>query len=189
MVEHRPTARRRTRRRLLGPWVQAATFCECAIVDQDRMLSIVRVVDQIDVRASLIDGEPPSEIPPPEAWPPVDHALRFALRLFAGEFEGTASVRFEFVRPDGGRAEGPSLEVQFQQFRGINLIVPVRIGLRQPGCHWMRVLLNEQLLTQVPLIVVFHADTSVPVSLVGLATPEAVVPTTTATSPPNRGSE
>lgn len=124
------------------PWVQAACICEKVLVEQDRVASLIRVVDTytLSVPESIPDG-----------WKPKTDLTAF-VALKSGDAEGQFEVGLRLVDPNGkaspirkwpielrGGEHGANLKVEF------NLLEPVM------GLYWFDVLWTDgELLTRIP---------------------------------------
>lgn len=132
-----------------GPWLQAAVFCENVIQDREGVLSLIRVVDRVIIRA--VGDTPPAEVPETE------HELRMVVMLKSGDARGRRGLQVDMESPDGITRVGPPISVQLEGGnRGMNVIVPMRLRLRWEGVHWVNVWLDDQLLTRMPLQVVYQ---------------------------------
>ena len=133
-----------------GPWVRMALLCERVIEDKEGVLTIVRVVDRVitTVQAQGVD--------PPAQMPPLDYATNLVITLTAGDALGRHTVNVETEGPDGQTKPGPSFTVVFESpDRGTNLIINMQLRLEKEGLHWFNVLLEDRLLSRVPLRVVY----------------------------------
>jgi hypothetical protein len=131
-----------------GPYVNMAVFCERAMQETDGVLSIIRVIDQVNVQASGPDA--------PDALPPGGEiTTTLVVMLKGGQARGTQSVQVVLEHPDTSRHEAPMMSVSFTQgeHSGANLVLPMKIQLTSAGLYWTDVLINERLATRVPLMV------------------------------------
>lgn len=131
-----------------GPFVNMAVFCDRAMQETDGVVSIIRVVDQVNVQASGPDA--PEELPPGG-----EIQVTLVLMLKAGEAKGMQTVQIVLEHPDTTRHEAPVLSVSFTQGQhsGANLIMPMTIQTTSAGLYWADVLVNGRLVTRVPLLV------------------------------------
>jgi hypothetical protein len=135
-----------------GPWVQMALFCEKALQESDGVISPIRVVDRVFHSAMS-----PT---PPAAMPPFPYQLTMVVALKAGEATGRSTVAIETESPDGITRAGPSFDVLWEApDRGNNLIVGMQMVFEKEGLYWFNVLCDGQLLTRIPLRVVYRATT------------------------------
>jgi hypothetical protein len=111
-----------------GPYVNMAAFCDRAIQETDGVLSIIRVIDQINVQ--LTGPDAPQELPPGGTI-----GTTLVVMLKAGQARGTHSVQIVFEHPDTTRHEAPMLSVSFTggDQSGTNLVLPLQIQLSSAG--------------------------------------------------------
>jgi Family of unknown function (DUF6941) len=135
-----------------GPFVAVATFCERVINDEDRVLSIIRVVDQLQVRAT--GPEPPDEMPPQPM------GLQAAIVLRRGTARGRQSVKIQPEAPDGPRdvAVETSINLGGDEESGANLVIDFSgYPMDREGLWWFDVLFgdSETVVARIPLRVVY----------------------------------
>jgi hypothetical protein len=132
-----------------GPWVQLACFCEKVIQDKEDVLTLVRVIDQINIQR--IEPDPPKEMPP-AAYP-----LFLVVALKPGSARGRSQIRLGFESPSGISSAGPEQAVLFEaEHRGVNLVWQLQMQLEQEGVQWVSVWCDDQLLTRMPLRVLYQ---------------------------------
>ncbi len=131
-----------------GPWIQLAAFCDQIVEDKSGVLSLIRVVD----RVIKFSDEPE----PPEEMPPFERDLQMVIALKPERALGRKSLHIELHTPDGMLRKGPKIPVVFEsEDRGVNLIIPSRFRFEMEGVHWFSVRCDGQLLTRLPLRVVY----------------------------------
>jgi len=137
----------------LGPWVNAAAFCDSTVLGADGALSIIRIIDTVTQSA---EGEEP-----PEQMPPFAFNTKLVIALKAGEAKGRYTLRFRPEAPDGRHLPVQDNVIHLEGgHSGINLIADVQIGLELEGVYWFDILFvaapdEEHLLTRVPLRVLY----------------------------------
>ncbi len=142
-------------------YVAAALFCENIIEDKEGVNTIVRIVDKVFVKSS----RPFEEFVHSESTPllqimafvSIKTATKQKLRLRVSIQTPSGKVGFETrkeleSRPDWG---GATLKMQ------------IAIKVREEGAHWLSLYNNKELLTQMPLTVVYQQ-----VSLAKLSSPQ-----------------
>jgi hypothetical protein len=126
-----------------APYVAVATFCDKVLEGKDGVFSIIRIVDVVKVAV-------PTHLPA-DTKPAVELPLLIVLR--SGDARGKASLRLNLRTPSGvvkwaaepipvaftGDNENTTIQVQF------------RVGVEEFGLYWVEVLLDDRLLTKVPL--------------------------------------
>ena len=133
-----------------GPFVNVACFCERAIQENDGVLSLMRVIDQINVQTQ--GPNPPEELPPGAM---IQTTLVVALK--PGQARGRQSVQVILEHPDTSRHDGPVQTIQFTggPNNGANMIIKMGIQLSTAGLYWADVLVNKRLVTRVGLEVTY----------------------------------
>lgn len=132
-----------------GPYVQAALLCEKVLEEKDGILSLIRVVDRFthSVRGAAV----------PEQMPPVPVNLTLLVALKSGEARGRNTMRLR-MRDPSGLVAGPEMSVPvfFEgENRGINVRIALAMQLSVEGLYWFEVLLEDQLLTKIPLQIIY----------------------------------
>jgi len=131
-----------------GPWVSAATFCETVIEGKDGVLSLIRVIDQINIAAAN-----PSA---PEELPPGKIQTNLVVMLKSDEAVGRWPLTIRCHLPSGQTLPDQMLDLHFTgQERGNNLILQMQLDAME-GLYWFDVMLNDQMLTRVPLRVIYQ---------------------------------
>lgn len=131
-----------------GPYLAAAVLSESVLRETNGLNSIIRIIDQVTFSV------PKDHVPSPEEFFPYQVQLFISFR--AGSFEGEANIQ---VRPFGDiGVVGPetSMPVLFRgqsvgPQTGTNLHVSLNLGLRGAGQYWIDILLDDNLITRVPL--------------------------------------
>lgn len=137
-----------------GPWVQSALICEQIIVPPDGVPTIVRVLDRLSVTLQPLPSSSPPAVPP-DRMPPVEFPLTLTLILRSTRsLQGELSI--DVTTPDGGRYLMMARTAVFSgtppAFRG-NIQANIIFGLS--GLYWFDVTFGGQLLTRVPLEVIY----------------------------------
>lgn len=127
-----------------GPWIQVACFCERAILDNEGILTIVRVVDRITVNL-------PEGVQGPVILPPI----YLVLTMKAGDAIGRGVISVRQQDAAGVYQQAQPFHVLFESpDRGNNLVLTVPVPYQMEGLHWFDVSYEGQLLTRLPLRVV-----------------------------------
>jgi hypothetical protein len=130
-----------------GPYVTAAFFCEKVLQDKDGSLSAIRIIDRL------------SYVLPPEGIP---QGVRPIVQIFglislkSGSLKGTFTLRLNSELPSGKREENiitSTIELKGGD-HGQNVILNILLGIQEEGLLWFDVVLEDQLLTKIPLMIV-----------------------------------
>jgi hypothetical protein len=129
-----------------GPYVNAALFCERALQEADGVLSIMRVIDTINVQAQ--GPEAPSELP--EGGILVNPTLVISLK--PGQAHGSQAVRIDMEAPDGHVITISELGLNFAGASNIgqNIVAPCQMQV-VAGLYWAHIYVNDRVVTRVPL--------------------------------------
>ncbi len=134
-----------------GPYINAGLICEKVLQERDGVLSVVRIIDRITVTVAAAQGAAPDTIPPGIAQ------FTLLVVLKAGVFKATAPVSVIVHSPSGGDIGQWSTDVFFEgDDRGINLVAPMQMQVSEDGLYWVDVSCANQLLTRIPLRVVYQ---------------------------------
>lgn len=141
-----------------GPYVNAAFICERLLQEQDGVKSAIRIVDRFNRSIHVTSGEPP------EKMPPLSVDLWLLLKLKSGSCKGKKDIRITFLAPGGGVLGSHSGSVVFGgDNRGVDVQVRLQMDLGEEGVYWFDVLLDEWLLTRVPLEIRYLKSSQGPV--------------------------
>lgn len=129
-----------------GPYVNVAVFCEKALQEADGVLSLIRIVDTINVQT--VGPDAPDQLP---EGMNIDTTLVVVLK--PGDAKGNQSLRIILEHPSGERHDGPQMSVPFAGApnSGVNVLVPLKMGIQDIGLYWADVFVNDRLVTRVPL--------------------------------------
>lgn len=131
-----------------GPYVQAALICEKVIEDNERVLTLVRIVDRITHSATGLAA--------PETMPTFSYPMSLVIMLKSGPARGTYPVRFDTESPSGARQQGPSFSVHLEgEDRGHNLVLNMNTTFTEQGLYWFDIYFDNDLITRIPLRVVY----------------------------------
>jgi len=133
-----------------GPYVSLAVLCEKTIEDKMGRLSLINIIDQINIAA-------PQGAPAPEQMPQVAVQIVAVVSLKAGILKGTQNVKLSLVRPDGQIGPSMTTPALFQgDERGTNIITNLGLQFEQDGLYWLDVFVQDSLVTRIPLRVVYQ---------------------------------
>lgn len=132
-----------------GPYLLAAFLCEKVLQEKDETISIIRIVDRVTLTV-------PASISP-ETLPPISLNLSAFISLKSGNARGRYSIKWRTETPSGIALPEQLLPALFEgEDRGVNLILALNIIVDQEGVYWFNMLLEDQLLTRIPLRVLYQ---------------------------------
>ena len=121
----------------------AAFFCERPLLEQDGVMSAIRIFDRIFV-PQLEQSEPPKAPVP----------LTLVLMFKSGNYSGPASVKISPVPPSGKKPSKEieqKLELPNQPNGGANLLANISFAPKEEGVYWFDIYFNGELITRTPL--------------------------------------
>lgn len=132
-----------------GPFLQIAVLCEQVLQERDGVLSMIRVVDRIIVSAVGTDV--------PAQMPPYNVDLKLVVTLKAGQARSRNSLKIRPETPAGQQLPALEAPVFFEgEDRGVNIVADFGLTADLEGLYWIDVLLDDQMLTRIPLRVVYQ---------------------------------
>jgi hypothetical protein len=129
----------------LRPWVQVAAFCQTAISEATGTLSIIKIRDGLTLVGATKEMQPT----------PVQ--LTMVLVLKSGEMVGQYNLKVRCNTPSQVQTTGPDLPCYFEGGdRGVQAVLPMGMIANEPGIYWFDILLVDQILTRLPLRVMYQ---------------------------------
>ena len=93
----------------------------------------------------------------PETLPPITLKLNAFISFKSGSARGRHTVKLRIETPAGLKLPEQLLPVLFEgEDRGVNLILGINIVVDQEGVYWFDVLLEDVLLTRIPLRILYQ---------------------------------
>jgi hypothetical protein len=127
------------------PWVQVAAICHTALVEATGQLSVIRITDRI-----AIGGVTPQMQPQPLQ-------VTMALSIKSGEMHGQYNLRIRVTSPQGQETMGQDIMILFEGGdRGVQSVIPIAMVVTETGTYWFDIVLEEEVLTRVPLTVLYQ---------------------------------
>lgn len=127
-----------------GPFLQMAVLCERVLREGDGVLSLIRIVDRF-----IVSG-PQKEMPP--------SLIRFtaAVAFKSGFFRGKYSAKLRPQSPSGKVLAEQEFPLLFEgEDRGAVFVCEVGLMVQEEGLYWIDVLLEEEVVTRIPLRVLY----------------------------------
>ena len=132
------------------PHVAVAVFCENVITEKDGVSTLVRIIDQLQAYGAE------------KTIPKVNFTSRAYIRFVSGEAKGEYKLSIRLHRPDG--VSQMIVKPTSVTFSGgsqkVNIDSPVAIEVRDTGLHWCDILLDNKVMTKMPLEVTYQQDLS-----------------------------
>ena len=131
-----------------GPHVQVAAFCEKVLLEKDGVLSLIRLVDRI------IKSERGQN--PPDEMPEFHFPLHLVINLKCGSARGRHDITIIPEKPSGETLQPISLSINMEgEGKGVNIASIIDIPYNMEGLWWFRVLYDNQIITRLPLEVMY----------------------------------
>ena len=127
------------------PWIQVAAFCQTALVENTGQLSVVRITDRVNIM-----GYTPQMQPQPLQ-------LTMALLIKSGDMRGQYTLRLRVNSPNGQQTTSQETTLLFEGGdRGVQSVIPIAMVVGDIGTYWFDIMLEEEILTRVPLTVLYQ---------------------------------
>jgi hypothetical protein len=135
----------------LGPYLNAAFFCERALREQDGVVSAIRMIDRITHRAA---GS--------EVMQPFPYRFTLVLNFKSGQALGPYQVSIQPIKPGTNEKMPPAVySVNFEspEDRGVCVISDMQIAFDVPGVWWFDIYLSGEgrirRVTRIPFRVIY----------------------------------
>jgi hypothetical protein len=133
-----------------GPYVAVAVICERVLLDKDGVASLIRMIDRVTVTAH--GAEAPEEMPPINL---TNNTLFISLK--SGFVRGNFRVKIRPIAPSGTVLPELGMPVLLEgEERGVNIQAQLHMQLSEEGIYWFEVRFEDQLLTRVPLRLLYQ---------------------------------
>jgi hypothetical protein len=133
-----------------GPYVQTACFCDQVLTEADGTVSLIRVIDRINIRSEGSD--------PPKGLPPGRLTTKAVITLKSGMARGSFPLLLSLEEPSGQSRTVAELAVELRgEEHGAAVVADLNVEVTSPGLFWLDVRFGEQqaLLTRMPLRVTY----------------------------------
>jgi len=132
-----------------GPYLAMAVLCEKVLEERDGAMSFIRVVDTWTFS--------PGGHHAPADFPGQRIEFFLVVTLKPGKASGRSTLSIDLEKPSGEFGKKSEIPVLFDgEDVGVSTIAKVSINVEQAGLYWFHVLLKDQLLTKVPLRIVYR---------------------------------
>jgi hypothetical protein len=142
---NRGTNKRKKAPRNVLPYVQAAVFCEQVLEDKEHVLSAIRIFDRLYV---------PGPMPQMPAGMEFQSGVivKVLVMLKSGSLKGKRKIKLVPTYPSGKNGPHAETQVPFEGGEnGVNIQAQLTFQVEGEGIYWCDVLVNEELLTRMPL--------------------------------------
>jgi hypothetical protein len=134
--------------RFRGPYLGAAVLCEKVLNERDGVLSVIRMIDRITITAH---GDAVREMPAGIV------NLNLYVMFKSGDARGAYQIGVRTVSPSGPVVSTVQFPMLMEgEDRGAALVAQITLEVREEGVYWFEVLLEDTLITRVPLRVLWQ---------------------------------
>ncbi len=125
-----------------------ATLCESVLQEAENRFTLVRLLDRMEIAF-------PADAPDP--FPSVTIQIKAVIAFKSGGFVGEKKLAVKTVDPKGeiAAAAFESRLVFEGNEHGTQLVLSLNIGTDREGLYWLDVLLDEEMVTRIPLRLTF----------------------------------
>lgn len=137
-----------------GPYLSAALIAEKILTEQDKAITIVRVVDRVGISPESINDLKDNKLGL--------GFLTIVLSFKAGGYEGRSGLLIIQGGPSGNSEPLGMAEIPFDGTlgSGYNIFCPVALRWEKDGHYWFDTYLDNQFVTRIPLEVYLTTPTS-----------------------------
>ena len=128
-----------------GPHVQIATLCDMVVEDKTGAICVIRAIDRFTVVGNTAEMQP------------AQIKTTMALCLKPDMAQHKASLKIQPVSPSGEQLPPGEMSILFEgRERGVQLILPMQLMLKEEGLYWFDILVDGQRLTRIPLRLIYQ---------------------------------
>jgi hypothetical protein len=136
-----------------GPYVSTAVLCERMLEEKDGVVTLVRIIDRLIVTAQGPEA--------PATLPPTLVSVVAVIWLRSGTALGRHVLKLRPEKPSGTQLEATELSVHFEgEERGSRTLGNIALTADEEGLYWFDVLLDDVLLTRIPLRIMYQRQTA-----------------------------
>jgi hypothetical protein len=145
------------KKKLGGPYLAAAFFCDAVIEDKSDVLSAFRIIDTINLALPELP-----DFPTEKNRVPVH--ISGILSFKTGDSPGKHILRVVMTSPSGKKNPAFEREITLTEVEhgGANVVMRHTINIVKGGVFWFSVYLDDKLYTRIPLNIVIHKIETTP---------------------------
>lgn len=147
---------KKSSKKIGGPFIASAVFCQSVSEDSDGVLSALRIVDEV---RGIIPSNAPADFPSKEH--PVEITLFALIMIRRGDaVAGKHNLKLVIESPKSETKDVFTEEIELPQPPNGAATVKARIvmKLQGQGLYWIDVILDKQRLSRMPLNIVLHRE-------------------------------
>ena len=135
-----------TKKKVGGPFLACAVFCQNVIEDSNRFVSALGINDGVTMAVS---PQAPSDLASPSN--PVAITQNALIIFRSGDSHGKHKLSLIVERPDGTRMKPMTQEIVLPKDAGVNVRSAIPLKIEGSGVFWIDVKLDGRLHTRMPL--------------------------------------
>lgn len=151
------------------PYLAAAFLCEKVLIEKDKVLSAIRMVDTFFIQKPNL---PPGL--PPDLQPAINLTLLLSFKKAEPGPTQKHQVVLHMIAPSGKplqikntpQPQDPTGSFLFEEhadrLASANLIFNLGLGITEYGLHWIDVLLDGERITRIPFSLLLAGDETLP---------------------------
>jgi len=126
------------------PLLQIAAFCEKVLREKEGVLSLIRVVDRVNVTG------------PSKEMPQLPIKLVLVIAFKSGDMKGKFAIRVRPTTPSGRELPPFEFSALFEgDDRGVSFVGDFNLVTTEEGLYWFDVYVENDRVTRIPLRVVY----------------------------------
>ncbi len=140
--------RKKTAKKVGGPFLAAAVFCESVVEDASKKISAINILDGVQM---WLAEDAPADIPSKSK--PITVIQNVLIIFRTGDASGKHELRLVIQQPDGKRSEAlkQQIELTTQSYGGCNIKTQATLRIFSSGVYWIDVILNGTRFTRMPI--------------------------------------
>ena len=130
---------------VVKPYPLAAVFCEKVLVEEDNVLTAVRIIDRMFINPAYLDTLDKDTTP--------SIVVVLLLKLMCVNYSGKHNLSIKILTPNGKESDllAPVPLVFEADKSGVQVRVDVNIGVKHEGRYWVVAYLEDAVITRTPL--------------------------------------
>lgn len=139
--------KKKPERKLGGPYLAAAVFCDQVLNETDKSVSAIRITDGVQVR---LGADAPAEVPSEGHRVQIAHTILLIFR--SGDAGGMHQLRLTLTDPSGksGKLIEREVELSTPHNGGANMKFNMKLGVYLSGIYYIDVRLDGKFITRMP---------------------------------------
>ena len=144
-------SKKQKKKKIGGPFLTCATFCDAIIEEADGVLSAMKMIDTVKI---LLSPNAPADIPSEQN--PVGIVQHLLVTFKSGDSPGKHKLQLIMEGPSGKKVEvmNKDIELSRKPHGGLNIKTQCRIAVQNSGLRWLDVVLDGKVFSRVPINII-----------------------------------